>query len=416
MINFQPRHGISTIVNHAEEGHNPEHAHVSPIYMTSTFSFPDVATGAAIVAGEQPGYVYSRMDNPNIHQLGKKYALLEGLDLIRENPTKPPEELVSGRVFSSGMAAISTALLSCVAAGDTIISQRSLYGNTFSFMHELAPRMGIKVVWVEGGNPEEWEQAFEQHPGAKVAYAETPANPTMEIVDLAHLVDVANRFGAWVMVDNTFATPYCQRPLSLGVDVVVHSTTKYLTGHGLILGGAVISRHPEFIQPEGEALFLMTKILGGIPSPFDAWLANTGLKTFEVRMERHMANAAVIADYLKDHPKIERLMYPGLESHPGHDVAKAQMPGGFGGMMSFELRGGFDAGVKLMNRVKLITLAVSLGLVDSLIQHPASMTHAAYPREDRLAAGISDGLVRFSVGIENVQDILDDLDQALDGV
>lgn len=416
MIHFQPRHGISTIVNHAEEGHNPEHAHIMPIYMTSTFSFPDVATGAAIVAGEQPGYVYSRMDNPNIHQLARKYALLEGLDLIRAQPSRSVDELVSARVFASGMAAISTAILSVVSTGDTILSQRALYGNTFSFMHELAPRLGIQVVWVEGNRPEAWEAAFEAHPHAKLAYAETPANPTLEIVDLAHLAELANKFGAWVMVDNTFATPYCQRPLSLGVDVIVHSTTKYLTGHGLILGGAVISRHPEFVEPRGDALFLTTKILGGIPSPFDAWLANAGLKTFELRMERHNANAALIAEFLHQHPKVERTLYPGLPDHPGHEVARQQMPGGFGGMISFELRGGYAAGVRLMERVKLITLAVSLGLVDSLIQHPASMTHAACPPEERLAAGITEGLVRLSVGVENAADILDDLEQALDGV
>ncbi len=416
MIHFQPRHGISTLVNHAEEGNNPEHAHIMPIYMTSTFSFPDVATGAAIVAGEQPGYAYSRMDNPNIHQLGRKYAILEGLDLIRAEPQRPVDELVSGRVFASGMAAISTAILSVVSAGDTIICQRALYGNTFSFMHELAPRLGINVVWVEGSQPAAWEAAFEAHPHAKLAYAETPANPTLEIIDLAHLAALADKFGAWVMVDNTFATPYCQRPLSLGVDVVVHSTTKYLTGHGLILGGAVVSRHPEFVEPHGEALFLTTKILGGIPSPFDAWLANTGLKTFELRMDRHNANAGEVAQFLNQHPKVARTLYPGLPEHPGHAVAARQMPGGFGGMISFELAGGFEAGVRLMERVRLITLAVSLGLVDSLIQHPASMTHAACPPEERLAAGITDGLVRLSVGVENVEDILEDLEQALEGV
>ncbi|MBI3159938.1 MAG: aminotransferase class I/II-fold pyridoxal phosphate-dependent enzyme [Chloroflexi bacterium] len=416
MKNFRPSHGISTIVNHAEEGGNPHHAHVSPIFMTSTFSFPDVATGAGIVSGELDGYVYSRIDNPNARQLAHKYAILEGLDLIRDHPDRDPGELVAGRVFASGMAAISTALLARVSGGETIIAQRSLYGNSFSFMHELAPRMGIEVVWVDGGDPDQWEAAFDAHDNVSLVYAETPANPTLEIVDLAHLVDLAHAHDAWVMVDNTFATPYCQRPLTFGVDIVAHSTTKYLTGHGLILGGAVVSSHPDFIEPAGEQLFLTAKILGGVPSPFDAWLANVGLKTFELRMQRHNENAMEVAEHLSRHPKIERVLYPGLASHPGHEIAERQMPGGFGGVLSFELRGGYAAGAALMDHVKLVTLAVSLGLVDSLIQHPASMTHAPIPPEERLAAGITDGLVRLSVGVENVEDILGDLDQALDRV
>jgi methionine-gamma-lyase len=416
MKNFTPSHGISTIVNHAEEGENPHHAHVSPIFMTSTFSFPDVATGAGIVSGEREGYVYSRIDNPNARQLAHKYAILEGLDLIRQYPDRRPEDLVSGRVFGSGMAAISTALLSRVKAGETIIAQRSLYGNSFSFMHELAPRMGIEVAWVDGDDPDQWEEAFEGHDNVSLAYAETPANPTLEIVDIAHLVELAHAHGAWVMMDNTFATPYCQRPLTFGADIVAHSTTKYLTGHGLILGGAVVSSHPDFIEPAGEQLFLISKILGGVPSPFDAWLANVGLKTFELRMERHNENAMAVAEHLSRHPKIATVLYPGLPTHPGHDIAERQMPGGFGGMISFELKGGYQAGVRLMEHVRLVTLAVSLGLVDSLIQHPASMTHAPYPPEERLAAGITDGLVRLSVGVENVEDILSDLDQALEAV
>jgi methionine-gamma-lyase len=238
----------------------------------------------------------------------------------------------------------------------------------------------------------------------------------LEVVDLQAAAEIAHTYGAWAVVDNTFSTPYCMRPLTMGFDVVVHSTTKYLTGHGLVIGGAVISTQLDFFEPKTNQLFLVSKLLGGSPSPFDAWLANIGLKTFELRMQRHFENAMQLAHWLTKHPKITRVNYPGLESHPGHALAKSQMHNGFGGMISFELKGGYDAGVKLMEKLQLITLAVSLGNVDSLIQHPASMTHSAVPREERLKTGLTDGLVRFSVGIENKEDLIEDLGQALDSV
>lgn len=409
MGHFKPEQGLSTLVNHVAEGHNDLHAHVTPIYQTSTFSFPDVATGAATFKGETDGYIYTRLNNPNQDQLISKYAVLEGIDLLRAQPDRPVEEIVSGLLFASGMAAISSAILACVKRGDTIIAQNALYGATFNLLHDIAPQYGIQVVWLEDPSPEQWEAAFAAHPQTRLAYAETPANPTMSLVDLAALAEIAHRYGAWVMVDNTFATPYCQRPLSLGVDVVVHSTTKYLSGHGLTVGGAVISTHIPYVNKE---LFSMLKILGGTASPFDAWLANNGLKTFEVRMERHCANTQLVAQFLEAHPKIERVFYPGLESHPQYELAKRQMlhPGG---MISFEVKGGLQGGEAMMNHVQLATLAVSLGNVDTLIQHPASMTHASVAREDRLRSGLTDGLVRLSVGIENVDDIIADLDQAL---
>ncbi len=227
---------------------------------------------------------------------------------------------------------------------------------------------------------ESWGAAFEAHPDAVMAYTESPTNPTLEVVDLRAVAEIAHAHGAWAVVDNTFSTPYCMRPLTMGYDVVLHSTTKYLTGHGLVIGGAVISIHLDFFEPKTNQLFLTAKLLGGSPSPFDAWLANIGLKTFELRMQRHCENAKKLAQWLINHPKIARVNYPGLKSHPGHDLAKSQMHNGFGGMISFELKGGYDAGVKLLENLQLITLAVSLGNVDSLIQHPASMTHSAVPR------------------------------------
>lgn len=409
MGNFDSKLGIGTLVNHLNEGEHPYHAHVSPIYQTSTFGFPDVATGAAIFKGEDSGYTYTRIKNPNQVQLAGKIAALEGLDLIRTQPHSQPEEVVAGQVFATGMAAITTSILARVKAGDTIIAQEALYAATFTFLDQIAPRFGINVVWLSDLRPQAWERAFKENPQAVLAYVETPANPTMAIVDLSAVVEIAHRHHAWVFVDNTFASPYAQRPLSLGADVVVHSTTKYLSGHGTIVGGAAVSRHVDWVK---GPLTSLLKTLGGSAAPFDCWLTNLGLRTFELRMQRHCENAMQVAGYLEDHPKVARVYYPGLESHPDHKLAKKQMYA-FGGMISFELKGGLAAGEALLNHVKMMTLAVSLGNTDTLIQHPASMTHANVPREERLKIGLTDGLVRLSVGVENIEDIIRDLDQAL---
>lgn len=409
MSTVDPRHGIGTLVTHAAEMHNPLNAHVTPIYQTSTFSFPDVETGAARFRGEEPGYIYTRLNNPNLEQTAQKIAILEGLDLLHDQPEKPVEEIVGGLVFASGMAAVTSAILARVKGGQTIIAQENIYSNTFNFLHDLAPQYGIQVIFLKDAAPEQWEAAFHAHPETILAYAETPANPNLSVVDLAVVAEIAHRYGAWLAVDNTFATPFCQRPLTLGADIVMHSTTKYLSGHGLVIGGAVASRHIDYVK---GPLFQMFKILGGCPSPFDAWLTNIGLKTFELRMQRHCENALRIAQYLEAHPKVARAYYPHLQSHPDYALAKRQMQWG-GGMIAFELRGGFDAGVALMEHVCLSTLAVSLGNVDSLISHPASMTHSSVSRETRLEMGIQDGLVRYSIGIENVEDLISDLEQAL---
>jgi methionine-gamma-lyase len=409
MYDFSPHHGLGTLVSHFAEGENSLNAHVTPIYQTSTFGFSDVASGKAIYQGEQPGYVYTRLANPNAEQFASKVALLEAVDLLRTRPGSQVDEVVAAKAFTSGMAAISSAILARAKAGETIIAQEVIYSNVFNFLQEIAPRTGINVVWVKDTSAQGWEAAFRAHPQAVLAYAETPSNPTMLTVDLAMVAEIAHRYGAWLMVDNTFATPYCQRPLSLGAEVVVHSTTKFLSGHGVVVGGVVVSRHLDYVRKD---LQLILKTLGGCPSPFDAWLANLGLKTFELRMQRHCQNAMAAARYLESHPKVAKVHYPGLESHPGHVIAKKQMHD-YGGMISFELKDGLEAGTRLMNNVRLICLAVSLGTVESLIQHPASMTHSSVPAEERLKMGISDGLVRFSVGLENTEDILADLEQAL---
>jgi methionine-gamma-lyase len=409
MPKFDPQHGLSTIAIQAEETENPKNAHITPIYQSTTFLFPDVRTGQEIFAKEKPGYYYSRIGNPNVDQLAKKYAILEGIDMIRRQPDAEVDDVIAGKVFASGMAAITSTLLAKCKPGDTIIVQSALYSHTFSFLREFAPSCGLNVIWVEDLSPLGWEATFNAYPEAVLAYAETPVNPTMDIIDLKHLIELAHSYDAWVMVDNTLATPYCQRPLALGADVIVHSTTKYLSGHGLIVGGATVSPHLEFMR---EPLQKIASLYGGSPSPFDAWLANIGLKTFGIRMEQHCKNAMIVARYLAAHPKIKRVSYPGLTSFPGYQVAKAQMSH-FGGMLSFELQGGYAAGETLMNSLRLITLAVSLGNIDSLIQHPASMTHHNVPLEERGKVGITDGLVRLSVGVEDVEDILADLEQGL---
>jgi methionine-gamma-lyase len=409
MYQFKPEHGIGTLVTHYTEGSNPLNTHIAPIYQTSTFIFPDLETGAALYRGDLQGYTYTRTTNPNVDQFSKKVALLEAIDLLRDQPGAQAEQVVQGQAFASGMAAISSAILARVKAGETIIAQESIYSNTFNFLQEIAPRYGIQVVWVKDTSRAGWEAAFRAHPEAVLVYAESPANPTMLIVDLAMVAGLAHARGAWLMVDNTFATPYCQRPLSLGADVVVHSTTKYLSGHGVIIGGMVVSTHLGYMRQD---LLQMLKTLGAAASPFDTWLANLGLKTFELRMQRHCENALEIAHFLRAHQAVAQVHYPGLESHPGHAIAKEQMHA-YGGMLSFELAGGMQAGEALMNRTRVSTLTVSLGTVDSLIQHPASLTHSSVPPEDRLKMGITDGLVRFSIGIEDVADLIADLDQAL---
>ena len=411
MIDFSPQHGLGTLVNHYAEGGHPNHAHVMPIYQTSLFSFPDHATGVAIYDGSQKGYTYTRAGNPNADHFASRVAILEALDLFREQKVADIDNLLAGKAFASGMAAISSAILARVKAGEVIIAQESLYSNAFNFLNQITPRVGIKVVWVKDTSAKGWEAALKAHPNATLVYAETPANPTMLVVNLAEVAELAHQYGCWLMVDNTFATPYCQRPLSWGADVVVHSATKYLSGHGVIIGGLVISTHLDYM---GEEIPLIMKTFGGAPSPFDTWLANLGLKTFELRMQRHCENAMGVARFLKGHPSIASVNYPGLENDAGHAIAVEQMHA-FGGMLSFDLKGGLKAGAKLMNRLQIATLGVSLGNVDSLVQHPASMTHVSVPPAEREKMGISDGLVRFSVGIENLDDILADFENGLEG-
>jgi methionine-gamma-lyase len=385
--------GFSTRAVHAGQSPDPLYGSLStPIYQTSTFVFNDVAQGAARFAGDEEGFIYTRLGNPTQVALEEKIADLEGGE--------------AGLAFGSGMAAITAVLMALVSQGDNIVHSSALYGCTFAFLHELISRFGVTATGVDTADLEAVKQAI--RPETKVVYIETPANPTMRISDIKAIAEIAHAHGAKVVVDNTFMSPYLQRPLELGADVVIHSATKYINGHGDVVAGLAIGSK----ELMDEIRMTTLKDIGGIISPFNAWLLLRGLKTLAVRMDRHSSNAMAIAKFLEKHPAVAKVYYPGLESFDQHELAKKQMYG-FGGIMSFELKGGYDAGVRLMNGVKLCHLAVSLGDVDTLIQHPASMTHSVVPEEQRLIANITPGLVRLAVGLEDVEDIIADLEQAL---
>ena len=400
--------GFATRALHAgEHVGQPQHAsHTGAIYQTSTFVFKDAAEGADIFAGQRPGYVYTRLGNPTVMVLEAKMNALEG----REVKLRDPNLRVSSLAFSSGMSAISSTLLALCSAGDTLILGDMVYGATEHVATNVLSRFGVRTVEVATQDLDAVERVLKANPKAKAILFETPTNPTLTLTDIPALVKLVRAHCAEmkIVVDNTFATPYLQRPLELGADVVVHSTTKYLCGHGTVVGGIMTTCCDEV----KDRAYAVIKDIGGSPSPFDAWLVNLGIKTLPLRMDRHCENAMAVARHLEKHPKVERVYYPGLESSPYHALANRQMAK-FGGMVCFDLVGGLEAGRKLMDRVRIFTLAVSLGCVDSLIQHPASMTHACVPREKREKAGLTDGLVRISVGLEDASDLIGALDEAL---
>lgn len=408
----QPRtYALDTEAIHAGESHDAQGAHVSPIYQTSTYTFPDMAAVERHVSGEDGSYIYSRGGNPSRTALAKKLAALEGYDLIRRARQAGDQTgaVVAAEIFSSGMAAISAALLGLAQAGDHVIAQEVLYGSTDHLVTTLMPQYGISTSRVAGLQADKLAQELESHPNTTAVFLETPANPTATLVDILAVVEVAHAAGARVIVDNTFATPVLQRPLEWGADVVVHSTTKYISGHGVILGGAVVSRDVSLLE---EKIASLIKYLGGVPSPFDCWLTNLGLKSLPLRMRQHCHNGMAVARFLESHPRVESVHYPGLESHPQHELARRQMDD-FGAMIAFDVKGGYEACRSFLDRLELCALAVSLGNLDTLIEHPASMTHRTVAPEARARAGIGDGLIRLSVGLEAADDIIADLDQAL---
>jgi len=316
---------------------------------------------------------------------------------------------LKGILHASGMAAISSLLLATLKTGDKILSHYSLYGGTQEIMNRLLPELGIQAVIADLRDPNIAESLLKSDPAIATIYIETPANPTIQCVDIEILTGLAKKYNKIIACDNTFATPYLQQPFKYGVDYVVHSTTKFLNGHGTAIGGVLIGRDLEFMNSKATKFH---RLLGGNSNPFDAFLLVNGIKTLEVRMQRHCSNAEKIADYLQNHPSLSRVNYNGLASHPDHAIAKKQMnhPGA---MMSIELKGGLKAGIDMMNRLKMCVRTVSLGTCDTLLSHPASMTHYGVPKEQREKYGITDGLIRMSIGMENVEDILADLDQSL---
>ena len=389
--------GLGTTAIHAGTLKNLYGTLAMPIYQTSTFIFDSAEQGGRRFALEEAGYIYTRLGNPTTTVLENKIAALE--------------EGEAGIAMSSGMGAISSTLWTILKAGDHVVTDKTLYGCTFALMNHGLTRFGVEVTFVDTSNLDEVKNAMKKN--TRVVYLETPANPNLKIVDLEGVCKVAHTNpNTLVIVDNTFATPYMQKPLKLGVDVVVHSATKYLNGHGDVIAGLVVTNKELADQIRFVGLKDMT---GAVLGPQEAYYIIRGLKTFEIRMERHCKNARTIADFLNKHPKVEKVYYPGLESHPGYEIAKKQMKD-FGAMISFELKGGFEAGKTLLNNLKLCSLAVSLGDTETLIQHPASMTHSPYTKEEREAAGITDGLVRLSVGLENVEDIIADLEQGLEKI
>ncbi|MFZ7102513.1 MAG: trans-sulfuration enzyme family protein [Peptococcaceae bacterium] len=382
---------FNTKAVHAGEVHDQQFgSHVKPIYQTSTFVFEDCAQGGDRFAGRDAGYKYTRLGNPNSDEVARRMAALDNTD--------------AGLVTSTGMSAIAITLLGLLKAGEHFLAAKCLYGGTVALINKVIGNYGITGTFVDVNNEAEFRGAFREN--TKVVYLETPANPTLELIDIARISEIVHEHNAVVVVDNTFMTPYLQRPMDLGADIVVYSTTKYLNGHGDVVGGIIVGKQPYVEQIKNPYLLN----LGSTGSPFDSWLVMRGLKTLGIRMDRHCANAMTVAGYLESHPLVEKVYYPGLESFPQYELAKQQMSG-FGAMIAFELKGGFKAGETLLNNLEIIALAVSLGSVDSLIQHPASMTHAAVPKEERERAGITDGLVRLSVGIEDVVDIIADLEK-----
>lgn len=389
----RPMGPATRAIHHGYDPAENANALTPPLHLTSTFAFPDAETGGALFAGEAEGHIYSRISNPTVALLEARIASLEGAE--------------AGLATASGMGAISSLMWTLLKPGDEIITDKTLYGCTFAFMRDGLSRFGIKITHVDLRDPANLSAAISGQ--TRIVYFETPANPNMRLVDISAASRIAHAAGALVVVDNTYASPLITRPIELGADFVVHSATKYLGGHGDLVAGMVLGRADAIKEVRMVGVKDMT---GSVMAPFNAMLVMRGLKTLQLRMARHCESGMRVAEWLEAQPGVETVYYPGLKSHPQNDLAKRQMAG-FGGMIALELKGGYEAGIAMMNRLQMIRRAVSLGDAETLIQHPASMTHSTYSPEERRAHGISDGLVRLSVGLEDVEDILADLADAL---
>ena len=395
-----PLTGWGSLAVHGGHHQDPMYAHQVPIYASSTYVFDDAEQGMRRFSGQEEGYIYSRWGNPTMTEAEEKIAAMETFEMPLE---------AKGILHSSGMAAITTLMMATLKPGDKILSHFSLYGGTNELMTKILPGLKIDCIIVDLRNLETAETVLNADPAIKMLYLETPANPTIQCVDLAELVIIARRYNCIIACDNTFATPYLQQPFRWGVDFVVHSTTKFLNGHGTAIGGILVGQDKEFMSTHVTKVH---RLLGGNANPFDAFLLIQGMKTLELRMERHCHNAMEVAGFLEQHSAVAKINYTGLASHPDHYIAMKQMrhPGA---MLSFELKGGLQAGINFMNKLKMCIRTVSLGTCDTLLSHPASMTHYSVPKEEKEKYGITDGLIRMNVGIENIQDIINDLEQAL---
>lgn len=397
--NFTPK-GFGSAAVHAGHTQDPNYAHQTPIYASSTYVFDTAEQGMRRFSGEEEGFIYSRWGNPTIKEAEEKITALETFGLGIE---------AKGILHASGMAAISTLLLSTLKTGDKVLSHYSLYGGSNELVTKLLPSFGITSIIADLREADKVEDLLKSDASIKMMYLETPANPTIQIVDIEALTTIAKKYNLLVACDNTFATPYLQQPFKFGVDFIVHSTTKFLNGHGTAIGGILIGRDVEWMKTK---ITKTHRLLGGSANPFDAFLLTTGIKTLELRMDRHCSNAMQVAQFLEKHSAIAKVNYEGLTSHPAYEVAQKQTSKP-GGMLSFEVKGGLQAGINFMNKLQMCSRTVSLGTVDTLLSHPASMTHYSVPKEQREKYGITDGLIRMNVGIENIEDIKADLDQAL---
>ncbi|SPF47707.1 Cystathionine gamma-lyase [Syntrophobacter sp. SbD1] len=366
-----------------------------PIFQSSTFAFPSAADGAARFSGKQPGYIYTRLNNPTVNALEEGVAALEGG--------------FAGVATATGMAAVSSVYISFLSRGDHVVATNCVYGSSRVILESELSRYGVETTFVDSSELSNIEKAM--RPETRMIFLETPMNPNMKITDLAGAAEIAKKSGALLAVDNTFASPYLQRPIEFGADIVINSLTKFINGHTDVIGGMIVVKTEELYNRVKK----IVSLFGTTMDPHQAWLILRGLRTLPLRIEKSQENAMKLAKFLKSHPKVTWVSYPGLPDHPQHELAKQQMDG-FGSMISFGVQNGLEGGITVMNSVRLITLAVSLGGIESLIEHPASMTHASIAPEERREAGIVDELVRFSVGCEDFEDLRDDLNEALNAI
>jgi methionine-gamma-lyase len=405
-MNNEEYSSMDSVAIHAAASMTTGHAHLMPIYASSTFTFDSAEQGMNRFSGKEPGFIYSRFGNPTTEAAASTIAALEAFGLVTEAGT--PLGL-RALLHASGQNAMATMFLANLSAGDAVLSHYSLYGGTHEFLYGFLKRFGIQAEIADLRRPELVEEAIRKNPAIKIIHLETPANPTMQCIKIEQICSMAKKYGLKVTVDNTFATPYLQQPFKYGVDFVFHSTTKFLNGHGSAIGGVLLGKDLAFMS---GPVYETYKLLGGNSNPFDAYLLLQGIKTLAIRMEQHCNNAMKVAEYLSTQQAVAVVHYNGLPAHPDYQISLQQMrrPGA---VLSFELKNGFEQAKQFIDKLKICVRAVSVGTADSLLSHPASMSHSGMSRDDRYKSGITDGLIRMSVGLEHIDDILNDLEQAL---